>query len=212
MLRQKLHEAFIEHNNSNFIPLDTLKEIVDVSAVLEEVQQNSAWQHLSQAQAVHVVQEAPKLFAILVLIAQSQTIITFLDAGLGDKDLPFGCIVGAKKSGVGGRLRLVPRDGVGSSLIDPFEHWQDRKLKDFEETQWVTLAPYFKADNKGSPVHYSLNAREVLPFIDESRNPSTPQGGYSTVWAVKIHPQHDGLQASVATVSKILNQMSKTDI
>lgn len=52
------------------------------------------------------------------------------------------------------------------------------------------ISPYFAVEKDGTVLHYSLDKRHILPWIEERQLAGV--GGYSKVAKVKIHPSHHG--------------------
>lgn len=107
---------------------------------------------------------------------------------ISDKDLPLKYIRGALSPETETREKggLFLKTGVRVKNID---HWKDKELEEFFNTQWWMIAPVFK-----DKAELELAAREVLPFLpfdgDDQDEMKTKQGGYSEVFPVNIHSSH----------------------
>lgn len=192
-----------------FLPIDKLDKIITWQSVYTElvrVLQHERSQNDLQKLTHEVwdevkVPESPlttrrKVFATLVCINKASCITYFIDEDLYDCHLPFhfassrhpGAHV-YRNSRQGAEIRLHCFSRMGWTVVEQ---------ENFQRYQWDFQAPYFEIISDGKrtqPLHYALDDRTVLPFIEDSEEdglggPSMTSGGYSDVWRVRIHPAH----------------------
>lgn len=123
---------------------------------------------------------ARKIFAILAYMKKGSEICFLLRDGVSDQDLPL-----RRRHNDSGDFLLERESGVP---IKTFERWDDKDREDFDRIQWWMLAPVFEDKE-----HYDLDDNIILPFIPFESNPETEkkkEGGYSEVYAVRLHPAH----------------------
>jgi hypothetical protein len=123
---------------------------------------------------------APRVFAILACLKRGPEIRFLLREGVSDRDLPF-----ERRRNQDGDFVLYRKSG---EVIKTFESWSDVNVEEFDRIQWWMISPVFKVQG-----HYDLEDGTILPFIPFRTNSDTDQkkeGGYSEVYAAKIHPSH----------------------
>jgi hypothetical protein len=207
ILGARLKAAYVAWPNGGkelrFIPDAVLRDLVTVQAIEQEIKDQFPEDQVTKVlMRAKDISNAPKLFTILVLIGEPQTICVFLDAGLGDKDLPFKKFVYPQETAVASENRAIAL-GIKNSdredtPVEAFEYWYQEKIVEFFKTQWAVLAPVFDTLGK----HYELDTDSILPFIDDLRDQNAVKvGGYSTVWPARIHSTHQKvLQSENSTV------------
>jgi hypothetical protein len=123
--------------------------------------------------------QAKKIFAVLILIENSQLITDVLQQGLTDDNLPFALEAKATASGT------RPRG------------WPSKVFESFCEKQWSFLAPVFDLLEwkTSSPPHYEFPFQTVLPWVCGGRDDTLEDqyGGFSVVRKVAIHRAHHNL-------------------
>ena len=121
------------------------------------------------------------------MIKAPEKIVHFIQEGIWDDHLPF-----LENSNTGkleycdvyNTKRML---SVGSFEISVWKHWQ---IELFDKYQWYFLSPVFEFD-KAEMVHYSLDTRIKVPFIENERGEQTTiYGGFGEVRKVKIHHAH----------------------
>lgn len=129
-------------------------------------------------------QGARRLFCILLLIGKPQFIPEFYAESLFDRDLPL------EREHIDQHLfRLVRKDGLQLSC---FRSWDEAYLRQFDEYQWWTLAPFLTDDPEqhNSPLlKYHLDDRAILPWNHCDFLIRSPTGT-SEVRKIQIHPSH----------------------
>lgn len=145
-----------------------------------------------------------KIFALLVLTGTAASIVLFLHEDVSDLDLP---LVPMQTAGTGEPCR---RDEHGmptnvplqcfqlpqwSTLSNTFAQpkWSPVQLRNFQNFQWMMLAPFFSQGKHGDVMHYILQDHHVLPFVPSNGTldiQSEKTGGYGKVFMVRIHPGH----------------------
>jgi len=140
--------------------------------------------NIGLAEVRHVAEEAfriaPKVFAILACLKKGPEVRFLLSEGVSDKDLPF-----KRRRNENRDFELQRKSG---EVIKAFESWSDNDIEEFDRIQWWMISPIF--EDKG---HYELEDATILPFIPFTTNSDTEQkkeGGYSEVYAARIHPAH----------------------
>jgi hypothetical protein len=205
-IRSALRTSSWEKEGRKFLPIDELERIINMEAIQRELLRNG--KDASLAQKVWGTKGSKsemttrrKIFAILVMVDNVPAITNFIDGGIFDSHLPF-----LFRDGTGERAgtldvyrKLKGREGVPDREIEIefFQEWEDVKLITFENSQWQVLAPYFclvSKDNK--VVHYNLDDRSVLPFIEDQKvdEPLAQHGGSADVRRVKIHYSHQNIR------------------
>ena len=164
------------------MPIDVQDALINPLAVANEIR---ARNHNIEAAEVEIAAEATcrcarRLFAILAFIKQGAEIYSLLKEGVSDEDLPL-----ERKRDGKGEFTLRRMSGIP---IETFERWNEYDIEVFDRTQWWMIAPVFE-----NTEHYELDDGVILPFIPFKTNPDTErkrEGGYSEVYAVRIHPAH----------------------
>jgi hypothetical protein len=100
------------------------------------------------------------IFVILVLMEKVEWIGSFIDADLGDNELPL-----RKAYDDEGRALLI---GKGSS-IRPFESWKSSEMESFYKIQWQVHVPFFDFDLQGpaSAKHFTFEDDTILPWSEQ---------------------------------------------
>ncbi|KAL8318493.1 hypothetical protein RB597_005669 [Gaeumannomyces tritici] len=138
-----------------------------------------------------------KLFAALVLISKVKAIGRFINKGIFDTHLPL-----RKTLDVNG-TRLLSLSTRPKEHIGCCKGWSGHEAELFDLNQWRLLSPFFAdlecvKDKKAKVVHYVLQPRFVPPLDFLNAEVSDPNaegeaevnGGFSTVFRVKFHPDH----------------------
>ncbi|KAE8443565.1 hypothetical protein EG329_001727 [Mollisiaceae sp. DMI_Dod_QoI] len=185
---------------SYFIPYDDLQRLVTIDAVLIELRRREMVFKETELQdkADEILKTARKLFAALVCVSMGECILDFLNEGLNDKDMPFVRVeLGNRNLGVGA-FRLESRRQPKKVLqCMSSSKWGRSRLEAFNRDQWWVLAPIFKESKKEDKMkkvrHWELEPNRVLPFVEDNQSTSDNSGGYSEVWAVRVHRAHQHL-------------------
>jgi hypothetical protein len=183
-----------EGSSGNFLPGDAIESLVTIESIEEQL----TWSNLrlpfgrSRHQiARKILQSAPKLFCILVLIQRSSYIGGFLEENIDDTDLPF---TRDSKTRHSGNFRLCSQQHPNQP-IKVMLNWTSKWIQEFSREQWSVMAPLFKESD--SIEHYEFDDNCVFPFIrDEERN-NVKVGGFGTVWEIDIHPAHHSFHCKV---------------
>jgi len=198
-----LAQARVEWPNGEcryFVPIDEFEKLVTFDAILTElefcrsdVSEND--ENVSKEFVETVFRSCRKLFAILDFIGKANSIRDFLKEGIRDEHLPFLLHSTKNKNGA---FRLFSETRDSKEAFDCTENWDRVSVETLFKDQWSFLAPVFKRtlDTDGAPVieHYVLHSNSVLPFVDDmEHSDQRHEGGFSTVWEVKIHPAHHTL-------------------
>lgn len=197
----KLQAALIDerhewpaHQNSSFIPVDSLQRLLQVDAILDELK-GYQLQYFSATELQNlarlVSETAPKLFAILVSLGFGHFIGRFIDEGIDDEHLPFERSTEAHDP----KRRLLCSKLRPDQPIKCMNDWKSHHICSFDREQWCFLAPVFDCGNaKGESTrapHYKFHKNHILPFLrDGELEDQVTVGGFSTVWEIMIHPAH----------------------
>ena len=180
-MNAQLRRARIEYAHSYIIPVCKQKELITVANIEQDIRDRD--DSIEEVEIKRVAQEActiaPKVFAILALMKKGPEICGLLTDGISDEDLPL------RRKDKKGDFELVRGSGVP---IETFEYWSGDEMEDFERIQWWMIAPVFKIRE-----HHDLDERVSLAFVGFETNEETEkkkEGGYSEVFARRIHPSH----------------------
>lgn len=145
-----------------------------------------------------------KIFAILILCDKPKSILRFMSEGVSDSKLPLVKSVptdGGSSTLPGSIFDLSRRDREGA--LECFRTWSYTAVGAFEEWQWTTIAPFFHLGSRKNVKHLELQDQVALPFELDSRFPDKThtyqrlehEGGFSSVFKVRIHSDHHNLCA-----------------
>lgn len=132
-----------------------------------------------------------RIFTILLFIGRTNRIWSFVKRKVSDVDLPL-VVVGRKDNGT---LALQRHKGIQV----PLGCLKDQRvIEEFEKTQWRVLAPVL-GDIEGEKLLASAEWKDhvILPF--ERWEHMGRQGGFGSVYRVKIHPDHHNFAVSQAS-------------
>jgi hypothetical protein len=184
-LSAQLRHARIPHHryaHSWIVPICKQKSLITVESIKQDILEGDG--NIKPAEidnvAAKVCNIAPKMFAALAYLKRGHDICALLEDGISDKDLP---LIRKENEAEGFTLQRV--SGVP---IKTFESWDDDEKEQFDRIQWWMMAPVFK-----SKEHHELDESTILPFIPFVGNEETrkkKEGGYSEVYARRIHPSH----------------------
>lgn len=182
-----------EEGNQYFIPASDLRRLVTVNTILNQLKASrpDLPEHELREKAEDACKSAYKLFAILVCANKSNKFYEFLDEGLCDADLPFG------RSPDSGNNGYLCSSRNPHKIIKSMKCWGLYQISNFSRDQWQMLSPIFRKSNEVE--HYGLQNSHVLPFIEDHEQESgkfNRSGGFSSVWAVVMHPDHQFLYTS----------------
>lgn len=201
-LASELQDAQIEwpaKTNSYFIPIDKIKVLENNEKVGEEIR--GLFQKMSSDRVDRYVEVicrgATRIFAVILSGPQGiqETIFRFIDEGITDEDLPFVRVF--KKPGsphytlAGTEHEKCLKEEHPDCGIKAVQSWGRMEVQNLCRDQWLVQAPVFQKVGREIP-HYVFNDAVVLPFPEDEENVegAIKIGGYSEVWAVRIHPAH----------------------
>jgi hypothetical protein len=171
-------------SSQEFIPQDVLETKITVALVHAAIPSRSPLNTKPGIVHQHIVQQARKVFAILVLIGDAPAIKELWKQGLRDHHLPLVAVAGAAPKEP---RKLEAKSG------ERFGVWKEKELRlprDFVHYQWLVLAPVI--DNTGRHIH--LDAKCALPFVEDEE---IGGGAFGYVYKCKIHQAHQkGLRVS----------------
>ncbi|KAI8714862.1 hypothetical protein NCS52_01207100 [Fusarium sp. LHS14.1] len=125
-----------------------------------------------------------KIYALLILLGKSDQILAFIEEGLLDKDLP---------------LRYDGADFFrGEEALGCFQGWLPSERSLFDSQQWGFAVPSLRLEPDGSPKHYDLHTRTIIPWAYDSTNPvmeiaREKDGEVSEVHRITIDPDSQEL-------------------
>lgn len=191
-----------EGKHQYFIPIDKLHQIITSKSILDEIRKYRRYKTENDLEdyAKKIQRKAYKLFSILVSIGKGEAILSFIEEGLIDKDLPFirhiDPAIEAQKP-KNGHYKLCS-NRFPDRQLQCMEHWEIRLIHDFSTCQWWSLAPIFRSAKGGNVRHYDLKDNCVLPYIeDQERSENENTGGFGSVWGVKMHPAHQTIYTCI---------------
>src|SRR5579871_1983024 len=185
-LYQQLKECLLEcplEGQKMFLPLSDLNEKITRDSVKGQLPCLETFCHRNLPNKI--LQQAKKVFAILVLMYEPHKIKGLLQDGLTDDQLPLQ----AKKIN---NNNVV--ESVHGKIFKSFNTWRNEaRVEDFLEKQWLVQAPVFDPTGK----HFVLDLKCALPFkcIDQKAE----KGALSIVYKGTLHPAHqEGFKVSIA--------------
>ncbi len=173
--------------HSFIVPICDQESLITIDNVEKDIR---AGDHVTEPAEIRRLAEeacriAPKLFAILACLKKGQEISLLLSGGISDKDLPL-----RRKRAK--EVHVLQRKS--GEIIKAFESWNNNKIEEFDRIQWWMISPVFE-----DKAHYELENSTILPFIPFETNADTvekKEGGYSEVYAARIHPSHHNFWVS----------------
>ncbi|KAK0726252.1 kinase-like domain-containing protein [Apiosordaria backusii] len=182
-LFESLHPLDDEEKEKGFIPVDHLPLLITEESVYEELSTRLRETHdestiLRYARKIcaETTEDRTdgkktktkavtfrKIFAILVLVEKSSAITKFLREHINDSDLP---LIRIKKRPGECDLRCSRKP---DRKLKCFKGgWSPLQIRNFEEWQWTTLAPFFsKSEGEKEVNHYVLQDRVIMPFLTD---------------------------------------------
>ncbi|KAF4999982.1 hypothetical protein FDECE_11330 [Fusarium decemcellulare] len=163
-----------------FLPSSKLKEIITRDAILQDL---SGLELVTQLLAnATEFWRYRKIFAILVLIEESQSLIDFITDNVNDDCLPFRISDHCSHT----YAQIVSLSRPGKKCIS-FNTLDEAAKRSFLEWQWSFITPpLFDPDRGPDEVPFQdFHENTILPFTRADRFNS---GGFGTVFRVKMHP------------------------
>lgn len=153
-----------------------------------------------------------KIFVTLVLSERIKAIPLFMADNVTDDDLPLRKIPMSRPKFFTLGRRIDSSESAQDDLTC-FRSWTSLDIRKFEEWQWTTLAPFFHPPKHKDVAHFILADQIPLPFTEDSRYKDESDedsiqrrlefdGGYSSVFKVKIHPDHHAFHTHFVSPSK----------
>jgi serine/threonine protein kinase len=200
-----------EGQKRRFIPKEKLCHVVNAESVARELMKKLSHIHSDEQIKTYareicreteitrnnkrLIKSYRKIFALLVLVDATSSIPLFLEEDVSDLELPMTLV---KLEGTGGHYR---QGDPYQKPLKCFKHkmWSPFKLEEFQEKQWLMLAPFFSKDG-GAIKHYVLQDEHILPFLpltstdEASGHIGYKTGGYGKVLMVRIHDEHHNFQ------------------
>ncbi|KAJ4244068.1 hypothetical protein NW762_014681 [Fusarium torreyae] len=231
-LQQKLRSACQSIKNpmyhgheKYFLPRGELERLINVESVAKELIARGFKEESAHGTATRVCQETrvpgekkdkiqsyQQIFAILVFMGQSCSIVYFMEDNVSDLDLPLVEQKNPESPGGNSLYRkhssCDPLDCTEQWNEDQCTEWSPEQKRLFCEYQWLMMAPFFSFKTSNKVSHYNLEDQRLLPLIDGkevlSGKPSQQENeqvvdveeiesGFSKVFMVWVHPQHHNL-------------------
>ncbi|RMJ18859.1 hypothetical protein CDV36_001462 [Fusarium kuroshium] len=144
---------------------------------------------------------ARMIFAILVLIKETDKLDRFFEAGFCDKDLPFIFDVDEI---------LQPQgrpDNQSSKRKTCFTKEDASFMRSFHREQWQVNIPFICRPKKNQVSEYQLHSETIMPWT--SRKPVERNGGFAEVYMVQIHPDHHAFNGQETFALKVLSCLKR---
>lgn len=162
---------------SSFLP----KDIVDELVTTESIAANLSWWDLLWSLPNQVHAQAPKLFAVLVLIGQPSAIRKLIyNDNITDNDLPL-----IREGSDNGAIF----DKTRKKKFTSFQSWAPPNVSAFFDKQWIIQAPVLDTAGQNLKLHPNC------PLPVKSCTHKISSGGV-TVYQVWLHPAHAPLSIS----------------
>lgn len=188
-LRAAIEEP-LDGSRKGFIPLSKLNDIVDRPSITQALRDAlpAVSFDVAKEKTFRIWISHQRVFAILALLNRIQDIQLFIDDDVCDRALPL-----VKICEVGGKPELRPKLSQTTTLRC-FQGWSPSLLDMFEDVQWTVLAPAFLGPELR---FYSFDDKAILPWIENDQLTSATEGGFSSVYRVKIDPSHHSFDTSL---------------
>lgn len=204
-LKDQLKGAAIRSSvcNKHFVPHNLLCEIITQTSVDNEL---ARWEYLPRKirHALRRPTDVPieassdsgrnsnktyrKIFAILLELHRPSLIWSFVEDGVCDQDLPLM----KERCNTGTQSRYELRRAKDrTSQLKCFKKWTFTATSEFEDRQWMFLAPSFDKSIYSDDSHQKLETHHILPFTKQSK---VRKGGYGKVYETEIHSGHHTFQ------------------
>ncbi|KAF8849201.1 kinase-like protein, partial [Acephala macrosclerotiorum] len=129
-----------------------------------------------------------KLFALLVRLRLGPYIRDFLAEGVDDSHLPFARSDRENKAEAARKFKLCSGKHPGR-VVRCMIDLDDEDVERIFRAQWEVNAQVFEFSDDIE--HYNLDPNSVLPWVEDHQHESSAmQGGFGSVWKVRIHPDH----------------------
>ncbi|KAK8030032.1 hypothetical protein PG993_011323 [Apiospora rasikravindrae] len=163
-IQATLHAQRVSNSETyHFVPHNQLKLILEEKDVVAVLKESGLASHELTGTTKIVMTRAGRIFAILVTIREIQEILRFIESD--------------HLQGDGGLDKALPfRKGALDFLSDEIA---DR----FYDAQWEFCAPIFSPNFQ----HRVFDQKTRFPYLQSSLE---GEGGFGTVYYVKIHPDH----------------------
>ncbi|KAK6858315.1 hypothetical protein PG995_006014 [Apiospora arundinis] len=135
------------------------------------------------------------VFALLVMFNKTSEILDIIGEDVTDVDLPLVNIVdgnyGRHRIGRRSRVQKAHKPDDSDIHLWCFTNWSRMESESFLRYQWMMLAPFFQESDYNDVQHYELHDKHILPWVDRDGDTYfEQQGGFATVFPVRIHPEH----------------------
>lgn len=209
-LKDRLNKALIRGDNGSlFVPDDSLGSVLSHPVVFAELQEQLPTMNPHDLQQLAdrivntgsshtaVTSASLRIFALLVLLDKTSSIVDFIQEGLSDHALPFIKTAVPNNPSDAPKFELRSSKGSKDQRIHICNGWSEVELDTFEKLQWRVISPNFSDVSKQQDVDFlDLEDQTVLPYIESWQNKKHDhyKGGNSEVWKVRIHDAHHNFQ------------------
>ncbi|KAI0434186.1 kinase-like domain-containing protein [Xylaria sp. FL1042] len=209
-------------DKQTFLPLGQLDTVCNRNAVEDELRRTFTNDSIDITQYVNYICGDPsddhreehtsrKIFAILVLIDQLQMITTFSKEGIKDKHLPFRKVTTGEELNDFVLIRRSTLDQSSPQTLHFFNNWNSVDKREFYQTQWQLLSPFFGKPPKDSAPLYKLDEQTIMPWVSMGKEqtgayvPLENIGGYSTVRKIVIHQDHHSFETDAFAIKELFD-------
>ncbi|KAK7993700.1 6-hydroxy-D-nicotine oxidase [Apiospora arundinis] len=193
-----------------FIPKKQLDDIITEESVFRELKPHFSYRFTDEQIREHAryicrdtqfvlgdgrikLKSYKPVFALLVWFRRSSNILEFLAEDVSDIDLPLINITDSHDGShrIGRRSRTSTTESGIRSPLRCFSNWGRIESESFLRYQWTMLSPFFRESDYNDVQHYELQDNHILPWVDDTKEEYLEQqGGFGTVFPVRIHEEH----------------------
>ncbi|KAH7317938.1 kinase-like domain-containing protein [Rhexocercosporidium sp. MPI-PUGE-AT-0058] len=211
-LREQLGKAQYEpwRDNRYFIPNNDLRRLITPESVLRQMKMETGLGRtpIQEQTALMISERAHKLYAALVFTRLGQHICDFLEEGIDDSDLPFARLDSRDDSRTFSLCsKKSPREPLNCLAT-----WNRSDVCELAKSQWYMLAPVLEFTDNIE--HYDFDRYCILPWMEDHEFSSQGhmggaiEGGFGSVWKIKIHPAHQRLVRELHSAERRPSQVS----
>lgn len=188
-LRENLIDARISKDDYHFfIPVDAIDRLICQEAIHDELSSLFGIDSELMNSVSCIRKDYQNVFGILTLIKKGHLISSFLQDKIKDTELPIRLQPASRDDTFFEIPKLESATGRILYVFEALTRWETDK---FRQVQWLMIAPVFETSKNDIP-HLELCDNVILPFI-EDYSKDAREGGFSSVWAVRMHPAHQQL-------------------
>ena len=185
--------ALVHEDRTLFWSELLLNELITPAHVRKQLGMSDATGDVAGSQVEEILADYRTIFAILTWIGQEKEIWKIMYEGISDHMLPlvqvddFNCQL----------ARSITRE----QPLSCFMEWNYAQREGFHRVQRQFNPVYFDLEPDGRTIkHRTFDTPVLMPFLEDEYKQN---GGYGTIYRVKIHRHCHGFQDVLRTVSKI---------